>query len=147
VKKSFNIKKLLHHKSKHHETKPMHPFSLRAFQRDQECNLKHPGLVDLISTNKLPCFIDRFYMQLVKKFMWKFGNLNTKWEKKEKNQCNLFFKFLFDGGLFLFLHYYDIWVHFLEKNPSIFFNTISIKIYYNMKNSKLDPSYLGKHWG
>ncbi len=40
-------------------------FSSRAFQRDQECNLKHPGLVDLIGkrqnkTNKQPCFIDRF---------------------------------------------------------------------------------------
>jgi len=43
----------------------MHPFSSRAFQRDQECDLKHPGSVDLISTqqnktNKLPSFIDRF---------------------------------------------------------------------------------------
>jgi len=40
----------------------MHPSSWRAFGRDQECNLKHPGLVDLISTNKtnkLPSFIDR----------------------------------------------------------------------------------------
>jgi hypothetical protein len=36
----------------------------RAFQRDQEHNLKHPDSVDLISTkqnktNKLPSFIDR----------------------------------------------------------------------------------------
>jgi hypothetical protein len=52
VKKSFNIQKLLHRKSKHHKTKPMHPSSSRAFQRDQECDLKHPGLVDLIGTNK-----------------------------------------------------------------------------------------------
>jgi hypothetical protein len=52
VKKSFNIQELLHHKSKRHETKLMHPSSSRAFQRDQECYLKHPGLVDLISTNK-----------------------------------------------------------------------------------------------
>ncbi len=40
----------------------MQPSSLRAFQRDQERNLKHPGSVDLISTkqtNKLPSFIDR----------------------------------------------------------------------------------------
>jgi len=52
MKKSFNNQKLLHHKSKHHETKPMHPSSLRAFQRDQECDLKHLDLVDLIDTNK-----------------------------------------------------------------------------------------------
>jgi hypothetical protein len=40
----------------------MHPSSLRAFQRDQEHHLKHPGLVDLISTNKTnkqPSFTDR----------------------------------------------------------------------------------------
>jgi hypothetical protein len=48
----FNIQELLHRKSKRHETKPMHPSSLRAFQRDQERDLKHPSLVDLISTNK-----------------------------------------------------------------------------------------------
>jgi len=48
------------------ELRPMHPFSLRAFQRYQEHDLKHPGLVDLIPTkqnktnqNKLPSFIDR----------------------------------------------------------------------------------------
>jgi len=40
----------------------MHPSSSRAFQRHQGHNLKHPGLVDLITTkqNKLPSFIDRF---------------------------------------------------------------------------------------
>jgi hypothetical protein len=40
----------------------MHPSSLRAFQRQQEHDLKHPSLVDLITTkqNKLPSFIDRF---------------------------------------------------------------------------------------
>jgi hypothetical protein len=42
----------------------MHPSSSRAFQKDQEHNLKHPGLVDLIGTkqnktNKQPSFIDR----------------------------------------------------------------------------------------
>ncbi len=52
VKKSFNIHELLHHKSIHHGTKPMHPSSSRAFQRDQKHDLKHPGWVDLISTNK-----------------------------------------------------------------------------------------------
>jgi hypothetical protein len=36
MKKSFNIQELLHNKSKHHEIKPMHPSSLRDFQRDQE---------------------------------------------------------------------------------------------------------------
>jgi hypothetical protein len=62
VKKSFNIQELLQGKSKCHKTKPMHPSSSRAFQRDQERDLKHPGSVDLISTNKtnkLPSFIDR----------------------------------------------------------------------------------------
>ncbi len=64
VKKSFNIQELLHHKSKHHETQPMHPSSWRAFRIDQECDLKHPSSVDLIryktkQTNKLPSFIDR----------------------------------------------------------------------------------------
>ncbi len=57
--KSFNI----HHKSKRHGTKPMHPSSSRAFQRHQEHDLKHPNLVDLITTkqNKLPSFIDRYF--------------------------------------------------------------------------------------
>jgi hypothetical protein len=36
VKKSFDIQELLHHKSKCHETKLMHPFSFRSFQRQQE---------------------------------------------------------------------------------------------------------------
>jgi hypothetical protein len=57
----FNIQELLHHKSKRHETKPMHPSLSRAFQRHQERGLKHPGgSVDLITTkqNKLPSFID-----------------------------------------------------------------------------------------
>jgi len=61
------LSKLFHHKSKHHGTKTMHPSSLRAFQRHQEHNLKHPNLVDLITTkqnkpkqNKLPSFIDRW---------------------------------------------------------------------------------------
>jgi hypothetical protein len=52
VKKSFNIQELLHGKSKLLETKPMHPSSSRAFIRDQEHDLKHPGSVDLISTNR-----------------------------------------------------------------------------------------------
>jgi hypothetical protein len=41
----------------------MHPSSSRAFQRDQVHDVKHPGSVDLISTNKtnkLPSFIDRW---------------------------------------------------------------------------------------
>jgi hypothetical protein len=52
VKKSFNIQELLHCVSKRHETKLMHPFSLRALQRDQECDPKHPGSVDLIGTTQ-----------------------------------------------------------------------------------------------
>jgi hypothetical protein len=52
VKKSFNIQELLDCKSKLHGTKPMHPSSLRAFQRPHEQDLKHPGSVDLITTNQ-----------------------------------------------------------------------------------------------
>jgi len=63
VKKSFNIQQLLQHKSKRHGTKPMHPSSSRALQREQEHNLKHayPVSADLIATkqNKLPSFINR----------------------------------------------------------------------------------------
>jgi hypothetical protein len=64
VKKSFNIQELLHCKSKPYETKPMHPSSSRAFQRDQEHDLKHPGSMDLMGTkqNKLPSFIDRWFI-------------------------------------------------------------------------------------
>jgi hypothetical protein len=60
-KKSFNIQKLLHPKSKRHGTKPMHPSLSRAFERHQEHDLKHPNSMDLITTkqNKLPSFIDR----------------------------------------------------------------------------------------
>jgi hypothetical protein len=65
MKKSFNIQELLHCKSKHHETKPMHPSSSRAFQRHQEHNLRHPSSVDLITTKQNKAsylsFIDRLY--------------------------------------------------------------------------------------
>jgi hypothetical protein len=43
----------------------MHLSLSRAFQRNEECDLKHPSSVDVISTNKtkqtnkLPSFIDR----------------------------------------------------------------------------------------
>ncbi len=45
--------------SKRHGLKPMHPSWLRAFQRHQEHDLKHPGSVHLMTTkqNKLPSFI------------------------------------------------------------------------------------------
>jgi hypothetical protein len=52
VNKSFNIQELLHRKSKHHGTETMHPYPSRAFQRGQERDLMHPGLVDLISTKQ-----------------------------------------------------------------------------------------------
>jgi len=51
------------------EPKLMHPSS-RAFQRDQECDRKHPASVDLISinkTNKQPSFIDRLIMHICMK--------------------------------------------------------------------------------
>jgi hypothetical protein len=59
VKKSFNIQKLLHCKSKRHGTKPLHPSSCRAFQRHQEHSLKHSSWVDLIPTKQTTFFIDR----------------------------------------------------------------------------------------
>ncbi len=42
----------------------MHPSSSRAFQRKQELDLKHPGSVDLITTNqnKLPSFIYKLHL-------------------------------------------------------------------------------------
>ncbi len=81
MKKSFNIQELLHCKSKSHGTKPMHSYSSssRAFQRQQENDLKHTGLVDLITTkqNKLPSFIDRLLLGiLVNGPTWQI------WEKK-----------------------------------------------------------------
>jgi hypothetical protein len=58
MKISFNIQEFLHHKSKHHATKPMHPSSSRAFQKDQEGNLKHPGLMDFTTKqNKQNTFL------------------------------------------------------------------------------------------
>ncbi len=52
MKKLFNIQELIHCKSKNHETKPINPSTLKAFQKDQERNMKHPSLVDLIHRNK-----------------------------------------------------------------------------------------------
>jgi hypothetical protein len=66
-----------HRKSKRYGTKPMHPSSSRAFQRDQERELKHPGSLDLISTkqnktNYLASYIDcswlRFFSNSVSYF-------------------------------------------------------------------------------
>jgi hypothetical protein len=53
----------------------MHPCSSGTFQKDQEHVLKHPGSVDLISTNKtiniLPSFIDRLVEMLpMNQFDW-----------------------------------------------------------------------------
>jgi hypothetical protein len=51
----------VHCKSKRHGIKPMHPsFPCRELSKDtKQYDLKHPGLVDLITTkqNKLPSFI------------------------------------------------------------------------------------------
>jgi hypothetical protein len=64
MKKSFNIQKLLHRKFGHHETKLMHPFSSRAFQRNQDHDMNHPNSMDFIcpnktkQTNNLPSWIN-----------------------------------------------------------------------------------------
>ncbi len=62
MKDSFDIQELLHHKSKHHGTKPMHPSSSKAFQRCQEHHLNHLRSMDLISANKTKqsSFIDGY---------------------------------------------------------------------------------------
>jgi hypothetical protein len=52
MKKSFNIQETLHRKSERHETKPMHASTYRAFQRDEERDLKHPGLLMDLSGKK-----------------------------------------------------------------------------------------------
>jgi len=62
---------------------PMHLSSSRAFERDQEHDLKHPGSVDLISTkqnktNKLSCFIDRCFYNIFKIFSCKH-NQSFRW--------------------------------------------------------------------
>jgi len=72
VKKSFNIQEFLHHKSKHHETELMHRSFSGAFQRDQECDLKHPDFdgfhwykqskAKQNKTNKQPSFINRYFI-------------------------------------------------------------------------------------
>jgi len=85
VRKSFDIQQLLHHKSKLHRTKPMHPSLLRAFQRHQEHNLKHPGSVNLITmkqnkTNCLPSYIDKDVKGKRVKRWWK--EPGKKWKEK-----------------------------------------------------------------
>jgi hypothetical protein len=67
VNKSFNIQELLHCKSKDHETKPMHSSSSGAFQRDQECDLKHLNFggshhYKQNKTNKQPSFKDKYFI-------------------------------------------------------------------------------------
>jgi hypothetical protein len=71
MKKSFNIQELLHHKSKRHGIKPMHPYASKAFRRHQEHDLKHPSLMDLITTkqNKLHSFIDRWALDKIKRLL------------------------------------------------------------------------------
>jgi len=65
MKKSFNIQKLLHRKSKHHETKPMHLLE-RAFQRDlriwfEAFQFGEYHKYKQNKTNKIPSFINRFF--------------------------------------------------------------------------------------
>jgi hypothetical protein len=63
--------------------------SSRAFQRDQECDQKHSGLVDLISTkqnktNKLTCFIDRLVWPLL------LAQVGTHYKTGKLNMWTLF---------------------------------------------------------
>jgi hypothetical protein len=59
----------------------MHPSSSRAFQRDQERDLKLAGLMDLISTNKTKqnkqttSFIDRYHGYISQKQFFVLENL------------------------------------------------------------------------
>jgi len=78
VKKSFNIQELLHHKSKRHETKLMHPSSSRAFKRDQEHDLKASWFggshrYKQNKTNKLPSFKDRLQQMPFQTILIKLG--------------------------------------------------------------------------
>jgi hypothetical protein len=64
MKKSFNIQGLLHHKSKCHKTKLMHPLLLNSFPKRpitqfaaSQFNGFHKYKQN--KTNKLPSFIDR----------------------------------------------------------------------------------------
>jgi hypothetical protein len=59
VKKSFNIQKLLHRKSKHLGTKPMHP-SKRPRMQPEASRFGGSHKCKQNKRNKLPCFIDRF---------------------------------------------------------------------------------------
>jgi len=77
----------------------MHPSSSRAFERDQEHDLKHPDSVDLICTNKTnkqPSFIDRlqqmgFQMILIKLGMFtKIFDAICKLKLKMKRKHNFF---------------------------------------------------------
>jgi hypothetical protein len=67
----------------------MHPSSTRAFQREQEHDLKHPSSMDLISTkqnktNKPPCFIDTFQLKFLS-----FGQKFTLKKPKTGGKGNL----------------------------------------------------------
>jgi len=70
VKKSFNIQELLHHKSKCHETKPMHPsllherFPKRPRTQSEASQFGGSHKYKQNKTNKLPSFIDRWGCQI-----------------------------------------------------------------------------------
>jgi len=85
MKTSFNIQELLHHRSKHHGTKPMHP-SLKAFQRHQEHNLKHPNSVNFITKlqnkTKQTTWIHRYIIMM--QFFFKNPKLSFKVVKKSQ---------------------------------------------------------------
>jgi hypothetical protein len=63
VKKSFNIQKLLPHKSKCHGTKPMHPLIVESFKKTPRTGseVSQFGGSHIYKTKqyKLPSFIDR----------------------------------------------------------------------------------------
>jgi len=70
MKKSFNIQELLRYKSKHHETKPMHPL-LESFPKRQRMQAKASWFngshkyKQNKKTNKQPSFIDRCFPNIV----------------------------------------------------------------------------------
>jgi len=65
----------------------MHPSSSRAFQRDQERDLKLAGLMDLISTNKTKqnkqttSFIDRYHGYISQKQFFDVREPRSEWEE------------------------------------------------------------------
>ncbi len=72
MRKWFNNQKIPHRSAKHCETKSMHPYSLRAFQWYEECDMKY-GLVDLSVLCNRRLYSGFFFPSIL--WFWKFGDI------------------------------------------------------------------------